>query len=694
MDYIAAYEFYKVYFEKETSKEKTGDCPLCEEEGKFSVNKETGQYRCFKCQAKGNLNTFLTKLHNKFLQSTTLNHYRTLAKERSLTTKVLRDAKWAFDSDRGRWLVPYDHGTKTLHNLGVFFPESGYRIFRCPGLETKLFRPFNTKKLTKEIWVMEGEWDALAAKCAFDTDKVTKRPSLVSTGGAAILTPKMNESFKGAHCTFFWDNDKGGRDGKKVISKKISGCTFGFIDWDGTDPKKIKDVRDLWSTRKDRKVKKPSEELHDFANRATVGETSSVSDSYTFSFENVEPVTSYTEYHENLGKDIYLNDSMRRSYEIATAASLSVNLPDKPIWLFLVGPASSGKSVLIESYGGSSEYFEYTSKLTAEALVSGWKGDGGDISMIPQLDGRTLMIGDLTVILNQPIQVQEKLWGLLRDAYQGIFKANFGNQEAKEYRGFKFCIVAGVTHAIYAINDSDMGERFLKVDFQGDDFDEDAHMDAAMDLQDTWKEVESDLKATNLGYYKHLMQTTDFDKPPSVPEEVSRKIKSLAKLTTKLRTKVQKDKWEGMIARPKAESPTRFATQLNTLGKSLSWVVQEPEVNPYVYDSLRKVAFDSCPGLELEVARHLHKIGSDSIAGLVNNLHIPKTRIHQIVEDFQQMKLVETSKHSNGSGRRGRAIHKFKLCDHIADSFNGFEPPPKRRVKKKTTTRKRKLVKA
>ncbi len=681
MDFKRIYEFYKVTLTEEKGENIYGDCPFleCQKEDHFSVNTKTGLYRCLKCGASGNHLGFITEFHHQFLALTPLEKYKELAKARGISSKVLQLAELAYDENYDRWLVPFQNGSKFLNNLGVFWPGTSnpYRILKAPELPIKLYRPFDKKKFGADIHAFEGEWDLYAAKSAFLSAGI-KAPSLISTSGATTWTPDMNEAVKGSNVVYFFNQDKGGEDGKKCIQKKAKGFTFSFASWKAEhDAETINDVRDLWKSTP--KADKPQVALTllDMANlpEATSSPEESGSSGQSKFQTNVDEIESVEEYDvwlNTLKAHMYLNDSMRRSYELMLATALSVKLPDKPIWMMLVGPASIGKSAALESLGGSNKFFDYTSKLTAESFVSGFdKGDNDSISAIATLNGKTFVIGDLTVILSLPITVQEKLWGMLREAYGGVLKVTFGNQAPKEYYGTKFCMIAGVTHAIYQFNESDMGERFVKVDFGGRDFDEDAQMDQAMANQDKWNEIKKILCNNMLGYYKHLTETTDFTSPPEVSREVEDKIKLLAKLATRLRTKVAKDKYEGMIARPVAESPTRFALILKTLAKSMMWVRQETEVTDDIYQTLQKVAFDSCPGLAFEVVNYIHKMKECSQATIVSKLRIPKTRVHQILTDFSHLDILEKVKVNNGTGHRGRDALLYKLTDNIANCLDG-----------------------
>lgn len=696
MNYLKIYNFYRVSGLPDESSDKnvTGDCPFCETgENHFSIATETGMFRCLKCDAGGNVFTFFKLLHEHYLAQTTKAMYSELAEARGIPGNIFKTAQLAYDADHERWIIPFYNGSKFPNNLGVCFPNmrSKYRIMKSPELPLKLYRPFDRRSLSDDIWVFEGEWDLLAAKSAFNIAAVDA-PSMVSTGGATTWTKEMNAAVKGKHCTFFWDNDKGGQiDGPKAINKRISDCRHHFIQWPEYDLP-IKDVRDLYTTAKARGTKQKDvvlELMEIAANTSSPPETESApSSGFSTNMDDIEEIESYDEFESRLKDLIYTNESIIQSFNVMLATCISIKFKkDKPLWLLLIGQPSTGKSLAINAFGGTSEHFAYTSRMTSEAFISGAR-NSEEISLIyevlegptPDL-GKTLFIGDLTVIMNLPITVQEKLWGLLREAYGGTLKISFGNQAAKEFHGKTFNMIAGVTHAIYAHNDAEMGERFIKIDYVGRDFDDEAHMIRAMEIQDQGIDVDNEAKKIVLGYYKYLYNNTSTDSMPVVPPHIEEKIRKLAKLTAKIRTRVQKDRFEGMIARPVNESPTRIALQLRTLCKALMWVKQTTEVTDDIYQILKKVAFDSCPGLGLEVVLHLHKCKSASRSTLCKQLRIPNTRMHQILTDFKALDIVDYVSVNNGSGNRGRNSHDYCLSESVRECLDHlkerkFSKPP------------------
>ena len=709
MDYQKFYSFYKLEANSviNTSKgeQMKCDCPFCKKgDNHLFVNLANGLWECKKCSNSGNHLTFITKLHDQFLVQTTEEDYRSLSKERSIPIEVLQNAGFAYRELYSAWYVPYKNGSDFLNNLGVFYPNSSiaknrFRIFKAPELELKVYRPFNPKKIdTEETFICEGEWDALAMYSAFRAAKQPP-PAIMAIPGANVWKPEWNKIFEGKSVVFFLDDDEAGEKAKPNLIKKIKGFQFAFANWStpGVEAIKekatseIKDVRDIWKAVKTKS--KVLEVFTEMSSEADITEEespeSTISSAYQIDIDSIPIVSSHKEVTKTLKGCLYTNKSILQTVDMMFATAISVNMPGEPLWIFVKGPPSCGKSTVIEAFGGNNKYFDYVSKLTATALISGHRE--GD-SQLPKMDGKTLFIKDLTVLLGMPEGIQQQLWDLLRDCYDGYVKIPYGNGPPKEFTGFKFCCIAGVTGAIDRHNDSDMGARWLKMDFLGNDFDEDAHMDFAMSNAKHKAESKSSLLHAILGYYRYLAENFSEDKlPPFSKEETPElynKIKMLARLVARLRTKVASDRYEGLITRPESEVASRLGIQFQTSIRALGYVRQEEEITNSTYEIVKKLAFDSSPGLGLEVAEYLFKKTEASAINIVNDLRIPRTRVQKILTDFQQLDIVSVDKKNNGK-TAGRDVFQYSLTPEIMDCLSGVKiQPTKKKVPKRAKTRK------
>lgn len=687
-DPVAFYKFFGVEATKQVKDNHVANCPFadCTKSNHFYFHSTTGLYSCKKCNRSGNYYTFITQFHSALKELTTSEDYKFLETERGIPSEIFELANWHRNPNTGRWYVPY-YGPNQLLNLGAFDPnnynpKNRFRIFKAPGFDLQLYRLFNTKQYDAEVIVTEGEWDALAFYAAFRAMR-KEAPSIIGLPGATCWKEDWNKSFKGKYLTFFFDKDQGGDQGIEVLRKRSVGLRYSIANWESPALAKLKlvkknielkDVRDVWTNAKTKTEVLPvlldmaatTEEDH--VEELEQEEGSEVKKTFNADIESIEPVTSYSTFQKRIKDSLYTSKSILQTIDAMLATSLSVRLPGEPLWLFVVGPASCGKSTVIEAFGGNNKYFDYVSKLTATSLVSGWRNtDGSDASTLHKMNLKTLFIKDMTVLLGMPDGVQQQLWDLLRDAYDGYVKITWGNGKVYEATDFKFNIIAGVTPIIYKHNDASKGERFLRIDFLGNDFDEDEHMSQAWDNMGQKKENKKKLSDTMLGYYKHLFETFDPENVAEIPLQIRNKIMALAKVAARLQAEVVKDRNEGMIYRPRAAVATRLSLQFKNLAHALAHVRGEKVVSEATYAIIRKIGLDSCPGLNYEVINFIHKHKNVTRKSIIDTLKIPSTRVHQILTDLEQLDIVIHDKENNKSGNRGRDTYTYSLCDDLIE---------------------------
>lgn len=708
IDFERFYNFFGCEFSSAGQHNKKSQCPFqdCQKEDHFFVKIETGQFECKKCGRDGNHYTFMTQFHKLLLESTTEDNYKDLTSLRSIPSETLGLAKWAID-ESGVWWVPYYAMTSSnLVNIGRFDPNNPnkkmrFRIFKAPELPLVLYRLFESPKIENEVIITEGEWDTPSIYAAYRANKTKPGSTLMGCPGNN-WKKEWNKQLRGKNVTFFKDRDKGGDDFEQSIAKNAEGFNYCFANWSVAEQYwqtnygeefSGKDPRDILVHIKNRSEMLPI--IIDMMNEATtvvsdVPEDIAAKSSYSIDITEIDPIPSRKTFQQRIRDSMYTNQSIMQSIDLTMAAALSVRLPGEPIWVFLYGPPSCGKSLLIEAFGGENDYFDYASKLTATSLVSGWRPQNGEStsSTLPKINGKTLFIKDLTVLLGMPETVQQQLWDILRDAYDGYIKVPFGNGQTFTATGIKFGIVAGVTHAIHSRNDSDMGERFLKIDYLGNStqFSEEDHMDAAWDNMDKKKENKELLLKSILGYYKHLHESFSPESLLPVPDEIKQKLKKLAQLVAKLRTKVVKDRHEGMKMRPVPEVATRIFLQLGILLRCVAYVRQDKEINNDTYLTIKKIAFDSTNALNLEVIDYLHKHKGASRHALINDLRIPSTRMHQILTDFEQLDIVERDKEPTGG--KGRDSYTYKLNEDIETCLDITKAKKKKNVDSKSVRNK------
>jgi predicted transcriptional regulator len=214
-------------------------------------------------------------------------------------------------------------------------------------------------------------------------------------------------------------------------------------------------------------------------------------------------------------------------------------------------------------------------------------------------------------------------------------------------------------------------------------------MNQAWENMDNKKENKTKLTNTMLGYYKHLHESFDTTKTAIIPETIKHKVQSLAKLVARLQTKVEKDRNEGMIYRPVSAIATRLSLQFKNLITCLAFVRNETTVSESTYDIVRKVGFDSCPGLNFEIIDYIRKHKTSTRKSLVSNLKIPSTRVHQILTDLEQLGMITQDKEPNSVGGRGRDSYTYSLSEELLDCLEHTHDKTNNKVGKRSTTKPR-----
>lgn len=157
-------------------------------------------------------------------------------------------------------------------------------------------------------------------------------------------------------------------------------------------------------------------------------------------------------------KYLVINDTTY--IDVIFGCIMANRLDSKPVWLYLVSPPSSGKTEMLVPLYGSPEIY-WTDTLTPNTLIS-FYGDKKDLSLIPRLDGKVLIIKDFTEMLKMRRETLHEILGQLRNAYDGRCARTTGKGETKTYVS-KFGIIAAVTDEIdnHRTLLSALGERFL-----------------------------------------------------------------------------------------------------------------------------------------------------------------------------------------------------------------------------------------
>jgi len=142
--------------------EEVVDCPWCGREGKFSIQAQTGLWKCFVCLETGNATTFIRKLWED--SPCPVKEIKEFCVERgyvSTKTAISWGLKKSFLT--GDWIVP-GYGVGQVINQVyryIKFPD-GKKLLPTPTLGHQLFGLGTFKQSREVTFICEGPWDGIA----------------------------------------------------------------------------------------------------------------------------------------------------------------------------------------------------------------------------------------------------------------------------------------------------------------------------------------------------------------------------------------------------------------------------------------------------------------------------------------------------------------------------------------------------
>ena len=701
-NFLPIFEHFGLEFSRSGTQHRA-DCPFCEREDHFYVNKDTGQFDCKSadCGKAGNAYTFLHALYLDLLENTTEASLRTLGKIRGLPPAAIKDAGFAYDINNKQYILPIYNRRGSLANLKSYPRNGKKRLFYNTPAPAKAHL-FNCQTLANSedtIFICEGEWDAIALMHAFSQIPKARRPkgTIVAVPGAnmagdSLFNKHILKLLKSKKIVLLYDNDDAGRKGAKKLanflsSKKIK--NLHVLRWPSSYPDKY-DVSDHLT-----KTKLPFEktwnQLADWIEPAT-SLLDSVNGSAHHALLDGMDLPSRTKFSDVLSDlqdhGLHLTKDLEGGIAITAAVGLSNELPGDPLWMFLVGPSGAGKSMILEMTDPSENYIFRTSTNYTD-LLSGYTGEGEDNTcLIHKLIDHTFVIKDYTTILTLPHVDIHKMNGLLRDAYDGTIHRSWGNGKEVEIEGY-FSIVAGVTNKIHTQQASNLGERFLKYEiapvqsFENRDVIIQAlagGLRSAADIQN--RHVRAASFCSFVDYKRNQLRKNT--KTQTMPHSTLDTVVAMAQFVAVCRSVVERDRGGAPLYEPSPEAGTRLAKQLIKLPQALCHVYGLRRPDDRILSIIRKTAWDSAYSRIRTIYEYLyHHTTSDREGGvtsnqLVDDLLLPKATIRRTLQDMFELHLIRRRNRTlsrNGHTTKGRPEVVYRLVPEARRLYRdcGFE---------------------
>lgn len=454
------------------SKEAVGECPFCNRIKKFSVNIETGKFRCFVCGEQGNISEFIKALYSESLHATTENDYKTLAKRRNFKNHETVQ-KWGAVKSiiNDSWLVPGFNADRELKTLYIW----GNKLFPTPTLGHYI-QGMWLEDNSEKVYVTEGFWDGVAWSELVDD-------TVVSLPGSSVFFADWLKVFEGKDVYILLDNDhpkKSSATGKMVPpagyegSKRITGClgkipkSINYLKWgeegyDKSIPTKT-DIGDYLAGKHLNKKVSRSKLLQELIKKISPVDTEWI-ESGSIALASKEtgdivpiPCSSWTQLIDSWQfEGFQWIEELDIGLSVMLACSTSTQTVDDQLWVKVISPPSSGKSVLCEALSVSKKYV--LPKSTIRGFHSGYGGSEEDHSLAAQVGGMTLITKDGDTLIQSPNLPQILSEG--RDLYDTVSRTSYRTGKNHDYTGKRFTWILAGTKSLREIDQSELGVRFL-----------------------------------------------------------------------------------------------------------------------------------------------------------------------------------------------------------------------------------------
>lgn len=622
------------------------DCPFCGKKQHMYVAPETFMWDCKVCGKAGNAITFFTQISTSWpkLHPATEEQWRELSRSRGdIPVQYFKRA--GLFCVIGVWVMPDWSESGTVRDLRWWL---GKKLMSTPGCKTQLW---GARELAKDednqvVYVCEGEWDAIAMTWLLDAS--SQDGIVVAVPGANTLKSDWADMFKDKNVVTMYDLDDAGAAGRARCEKILGGQvkSMKHVMWPATLPSGF-DLRDFVCAGM--REKSPADLMVELM-KLTVLYQRKLSGQARRQAEKIDPI-SWTELLMEFKAKLRMTPDMIDGLRVSVATVMSAPLPGDPLWVYLVGPPGAGKTAILGSMGTSPRCV-LRSSLTAHSLISGWRGEQGDPSLIPKLAGLALVCKDFTEVISMPSIAQDEIFSTLRGAYDGTVVKTFGNGVQREYNDCHFSLVAGVTSAIHACKTATLGERFLKFQIvrqsgrEADDL-----VRAAMSSVGKEKQLEEALQTATMRF---LERVPDALSMPLLPSDLADRLMGTVQLVAFLRATVSRDQRSDIVQfRPVPEAGTRLAKQLAKMSMMLAFVEGRNQVSESDFRLVERIARDTSGGFALDIVEALQRCGGEATkSDLEGKADLPHGTVYKYVEDMQVLGILQVAgKIASSSGR-------------------------------------------
>lgn len=669
---LAPFECYGVDFSGQSGDNLIADCIFCGKAAHMYANPDTTQWDCKHCGKNGNTYTFLSHVAEHHRETTVKRDYMRLERNRLIPRKVLRRYKLAWDGLQ--WLLPAISDRGTILDIRRWSFKTK-RVMSTKGCNSQLFGLQFWKKGTSRIWLCEGEWDLLALSDLFISLK--KTDIVLAVPGADVFKKDWAHRFSGRNVVLCYDHDTAGRRGTKKAADMLRGkaTKLDYIVWP-EDAVPGYDIRAFISEKRskgwsDRRIHNALVALIQCVPPSREGagaggnKAGNAGEEFFIAPANERP--SFRRLLRHFRQHVCMDTDMVDGLRLVLAVVLSEQMSGSPLWVQIVGPPGSGKTLLIQCCAKSDRVL-FRSTITAKMLVSGFQSQD-DPSLLAHVNNMTVAIKDSTEMYAGAKWEANEADSVLRGAYDGSVNRSYGNAVQRSYQDLHFSMIMGVTNMIHGRCQSTLGERFVR--FQMRPLEAEAiDRRMAMALSEVTDNPEDRLQDIVRLFLARNVDPADW---PCIPDTMKARLMALAHMTALFRAQIERTNaiMGNLSYRPEPEYGTRLIKQLAKLAVSLAYVDGLKEVDNRIWLQVRRVAIDSMIGFHIDIALAVHSLGKSAVTSNVALLaDIPLNTVTEKIGDMLVLGILREKKldgkeQAKYTTDKAKAVRRFVLSRRV-----------------------------
>jgi hypothetical protein len=345
---------------------------------------------------------------------------------------------------------------------------------------------------------------------------------------------------------------------------------------------------------------------------------------------------------------------------IVVAAVVANRLAGDPVWLFLVGPSSIGKTEILSALGGLDDVYP-VSTITEAGLLSGstskrQDATGGLLAEMTERGGQGIIVcKDFTSILSKPPQSRAELLAALREVYDGAWVRRLGvnGGTTRAWQG-KAGLIGGVTETIerHAAVIGAMGERMAL--YRMPVLDDDARLAHGL-VGARHSGREASFRAELVEAVTEFMAGLTLPQEPEpIDDAGTEALVRLADLATRCRSVVERDeRTKEVVLAPQSEAATRLLSVLMALTRAL-WAIGVPDEE--VQRLIVNVALDAMTKARRAVVDLMARARPGTLwsaAQVADAVGLPTSAVAHTLEDLAAHGVVERHSDANSPHRWG-----------------------------------------